>query len=108
MIAFALLRTLSVPSETAACFHCGLPVPDRVPYSTVIDAIARPMCCAGCAAVAQTVADAGLSDYYRTRQSTPGRQDLPNGVLADLEIYDTPRCRNRSSANYPMMGARHL
>ena len=35
-----------------ACFHCGLPVPENAAFSTLIEGIARAMCCPGCASVA--------------------------------------------------------
>jgi len=70
------------------CFHCGLPVSAASAWSVVIDAVAQPMCCPGCEAVAQAIVDNGLTDYYRTRQS------LPAGVAAidpdALGLYDAP------------------
>ena len=51
----------------APCFHCGLPLPARVRERVAFDGITRPVCCAACAAVAQTVIAAGYGDYYRER-----------------------------------------
>ena len=46
------------------------------------------MCCPGCAAVAQTIVDSGLTDYYRTRQSMP--QGVVDAVPSALKLYDLP------------------
>ena len=44
------------------------------------------MCCAGCQAVARTIAAAGFESYYETRSASgPTPQDLP-----PAEIYDDP------------------
>jgi len=79
---------LAVSHLALDCFHCGLPVSAASAWSVVIDAVAQPMCCPGCEAVAQTIVDNGLTDYYRTRQS------LPAGVAAidpdALGLYDAP------------------
>ncbi len=47
------------------------------------------MCCAGCQAVAQAIADNGLADYYRNRDALPDqpREALP-AVLDGLKLYD--------------------
>ncbi len=70
------------------CFHCGLPVPAGSKWSVFIEAVAQPMCCPGCEAVAQAIVDNDLTDYYRTRQS------LPKGAAAivpdALGLYDAP------------------
>ena len=74
--------------DPQACFHCGLPVPAGSAWSVVIEAVAQPMCCPGCEAVAQAIVDNDLTDYYRTRQS------LPEGAAAivpdALGLYDAP------------------
>ncbi|HCO61261.1 MAG TPA: hypothetical protein DIT58_13865, partial [Porticoccaceae bacterium] len=44
-------------SSQAPCFHCGLPVMTGSAYAAVIDGHERPMCCAGCQAVATTIVD---------------------------------------------------
>jgi len=70
------------------CFHCGLPVPAGSAWSVIIEAVAQPMCCPGCEAVAQAIVDNGLTDYYRTRQSLPeGAAEIVPDVLG---LYDAP------------------
>ena len=39
-------------AATTACYHCGLPVDGPVRYRVRVAGEDRPMCCAGCAAVA--------------------------------------------------------
>ena len=47
------------------------------------------MCCYGCQAVAQSIADNGLEDYYRSRDSLPEspREAMPS-ILEQLALYD--------------------
>ena len=49
------------------------------------------MCCAGCAAVAQTIVDNGLVSYYRQRSALPQRDNTLPPALRDLTVYDLPR-----------------
>lgn len=74
--------------QSSDCFHCGLPVPVGSRWSVKIDAVEQLMCCPGCEAVAQSIVDSGLTDFYRTRQS------LPHGVTETipqaLKLYDVP------------------
>lgn len=73
------------------CFHCGLPLPPGADYSAVVAAKPRAMCCAGCAAVARAIADAGLEDYYRHRDALPGNnRDAVPEFLRRLDLYDLP------------------
>ena len=74
--------------QSPDCFHCGLAVPSGSQWSVQIDDVDRTMCCPGCAAVAQTIVDSGLTDYYRTRQSMP--QGVVDAVPSDLKLYDLP------------------
>ncbi len=81
----------SLAANDVACFHCGLPVPAGSHWSVVIDHLPRAMCCPGCEAVAQSIVDSGLDDYYRNRQQLPdgaadGRQLVPDA----LKLYDVP------------------
>jgi len=73
------------------CFHCGLPVPAGAHFATVIDGQAQPMCCHGCAAVAQAIVAASLTDFYRHRTAPSRRaEDLIPEQLRGLELYDRP------------------
>ncbi|MCB1889064.1 MAG: heavy metal translocating P-type ATPase [Rhodocyclaceae bacterium] len=73
-----------------SCYHCGLPVPNAVHLDVEILGEPRPMCCAGCEAVARSIVDSGLSDYYRHRDSMPEsrREALPD-ELVDLGLFDS-------------------
>ena len=76
------------------CFHCGLPVPDTPgagPWSVELDGASRPLCCAGCEAVARAIVAAGAADYYRLRTELPpqGRELVP-AFLDQLAVYDHP------------------
>ncbi len=65
-----LQRSAARASATAApapCFHCGLPLPAKVCDRVEFDGVARSVCCAACAAVAQAVIAAGYGDYYTER-----------------------------------------
>ncbi|MFA4969742.1 MAG: heavy metal translocating P-type ATPase [Sulfuritalea sp.] len=74
-----------------SCYHCGLPIPTGVDFPVEIDGQLRPMCCAGCQAVAQAIVANGLTDYYRHRDAMPEspREALPQ-VLADFGLFDHP------------------
>src|SRR5262245_43914286 len=74
----------------AVCFHCGLPLPPRVRYRVTIAGVARPMCCAGCAAVAQTIADGGLASYYDARTALPATPRAKIRRRAQFASYDLP------------------
>lgn len=73
------------------CYHCALPVPPGAHYLVEITGEQREMCCRGCQAVAQTIVDNGLTDYYRHRTSLPGvgHEVLPEEVQK-LALYDHP------------------
>jgi Cu2+-exporting ATPase len=72
------------------CFHCGLPVPPDTHYQVEIDGTSRPMCCAGCEAVAHAIVDSGLGDFYRYRtENAPTGQIVPD-FLRQAQAYDHP------------------
>ena len=73
----------------ASCYHCGLPVPDDVDLSVKIGSEPRAMCCFGCQAVAQSIVDNGLAEYYRSRDALPEspREAMP-AILDQLLMYD--------------------
>ena len=72
------------------CFHCGEPVPAGARFDVVIDGAAQPMCCAGCAAVARTIADNGLMAYYLNRSALPQHDLAASDPPPDLAVYDLP------------------
>lgn len=73
----------------SSCYHCGLPIPDDIDLSVKITGEARAVCCYGCQAVAQSIVDNGLEDYYRSRDALPEspREAMP-AVLDQLALYD--------------------
>ncbi|MGD8614091.1 MAG: heavy metal translocating P-type ATPase [Gammaproteobacteria bacterium] len=75
----------------AACFHCGLPVPDGLDLQLRVSGRQRLFCCYGCQAVCQTILAAGLHDYYRHRSAPADRPEalLPE-QLQTLAVYDHP------------------
>ncbi len=76
--------------EPVGCFHCGLPVPADSHFSAVIEQQSRPMCCAGCAAVATLIAAGGLAGYYRHRDSLSAvAADIGIGT-AEYALFDEP------------------
>ena len=70
------------------CFHCGLPVPPGSPFRAVIDGVSRAMCCAGCQAVAQTIAGADLDAYYRSRTAFAPAASADPEEAERLRLYD--------------------
>lgn len=86
------------PARAVDCFHCGLPVPAGGVWKTVVDQVAQPMCCAGCAAVAQTIVDHGLVSYYRQRSTLPERDNTVPQALRDLAVYDVPAAQSDGAA----------
>ncbi|MGL5452172.1 MAG: heavy metal translocating P-type ATPase [Aeromonas sp.] len=70
------------------CFHCNEPVVSNNRYSCVIKGIARPMCCPGCQAVAQTIIECGLASYYDHRSAPSPRSTLIPTELTALAHYD--------------------
>ncbi|HRP97665.1 MAG TPA: heavy metal translocating P-type ATPase [Rhodocyclaceae bacterium] len=82
-------------SGTAAraeeCYHCGLPVPPSTSHFVDIDGVRRRMCCTGCEAVARSIVDNELTDYYRHRDAMPQPQKeaLP-AELQELGLFDHP------------------
>lgn len=78
-----------------ACYHCGLPVPPGSHFVTEIDGRERRMCCPGCLAVAQTIVDGGLDNFYRHRDRQNARNDRIRIDSAEhraleLSLFDDP------------------
>lgn len=71
------------------CYHCGLPIPVDVELPVTIGGTQREMCCHGCQAVAQSIVDNGLDDYYRSRDALPEspREAMP-AILEQMALFD--------------------
>ncbi len=52
-----------------ACFHCALPVPSETHFSVKFKGQDEAVCCVGCEAVATTIIQAGLSNFYVERSA---------------------------------------
>jgi len=70
-------------ADGESCFHCGEPVPRQGARRAPLLGSERAFCCAGCEAVALTIAGAGLESYYRTRTSVAAK---PGSVSAEIEF----------------------
>lgn len=78
-------------SAEKTCYHCALPVPASAHYPVTIEGEPHEMCCRGCQAVAQTIVDNGLTDYYRHRTALPGvGHEVVPEELQKLALYDHP------------------
>ena len=68
------------------CYHCNDIIPNNVSIAAHIDGEDRPMCCYGCKAVPETIADAGLKQYYQYR-TAPAAKASPD-KSEDFALYD--------------------
>ena len=57
----------STASNPKNCFHCNEIVPLGIVLCVTINQKEQPMCCIGCQAVAQTIVDNDLTQYYQVR-----------------------------------------
>ena len=74
----------------ARCFHCDEPIDTRDRICARIGERDEPVCCHGCAAVAELIAGAGLQDYYRFRQ-TPAARASMDDAATEWSAFDQPR-----------------
>jgi Cu2+-exporting ATPase len=83
------LRCLFYCMSECSCYHCGLPIPDDVDLPVKIGGKDRAMCCYGCQAVARSIVENGLDDYYRSRDAMPEspREAMP-AILDQLALFD--------------------
>ncbi len=73
----------------ASCYHCGQPIPADVDLPVAIGGETRAMCCHGCQAVARSIVDNGLEDYYRSRDALPESQrEARPAILDQLALFD--------------------
>jgi Cu2+-exporting ATPase len=62
-----------------SCFHCNEVIPSGIKLYVTINQKKQPMCCIGCQAVAQTIVDNNLTQYYqfRTEPAQKGAELVP-------------------------------
>lgn len=80
-------------SNNPQCFHCGDPVPAGSDFRVVLANELRDMCCPGCRAVAQLIADSGMARFYAQRTEYNLRPDSTSGDVSGEEhfqLYDDP------------------
>ena len=77
------------------CFHCGLPVLEAGRWRAPVLGAARDFCCAGCEAVATTIAAAGFERYYETREAPGGERAPLPASLPSPAIYDDPAAQRQ-------------
>lgn len=83
-----------------SCYHCGLPVPADANWQVRVLDAPRPMCCPGCAAVAEAIVSQGLSSYYQYRTEMPAvAQPLVPEELQQLRLYDQPQMQQGFVSN---------
>ncbi|MDH5632220.1 MAG: heavy metal translocating P-type ATPase [Gammaproteobacteria bacterium] len=75
--------------DNPVCFHCSEPIAPGLRFPVTIDNIDRNMCCPGCQAVARTIVDSGLQDYYRFRtdSAVTAAEPVPD-FLRQTRVYD--------------------
>ncbi|MEE2023744.1 heavy metal translocating P-type ATPase [Alkalimonas mucilaginosa] len=77
--------------STERCFHCHEPVLTGQQFVLPFEGEPRSFCCAGCQAVADTIIQQGLADYYRFRTEPATKADaMPADLAAELASYDSP------------------
>src|SRR5574343_482834 len=73
----------------APCYHCGLPIPPEVNLAVTVAGESRKVCCIGCQAVAKSIVDSGLEDYYRSRDALPeSPREATPAILDQLAMFD--------------------
>lgn len=75
------------------CFHCGEIALEGNRWQLEIDGEQQTMCCPACQAVAKTIIDSGLKDYYRHRTALPEvspqqKRSASEQVREELTLYD--------------------
>jgi Cu2+-exporting ATPase len=98
------MNALALP-QPSVCFHCGLPVPAGSEWRVEIDGVSQAMCCPGCAAVAQAIAEHGMADYYRSRSGYAATADQAALLPPQLRLYDSAEVTEKYRAADGMLEA---
>lgn len=72
------------------CFHCFEQIPKGIQLFVNINNNKQPMCCMGCQAVAQTIVDNNLTQYYqvRTEPAQKGQSLVPEQLKKNKLLDD--------------------
>jgi Cu2+-exporting ATPase len=75
---------MSMETTDNSCFHCGEPIPAGTSLFIRRDGGQKPVCCAGCQAVAEFIHRSGLGRYYQFRQELgrKAEEDLTATIAA--------------------------
>lgn len=73
-----------------SCFHCGQPIAPALHATARVLGQEREFCCHGCRAVARSIVQAGLEEYYEHRREKAITADVVPEVLRRLDFYDRP------------------
>ncbi len=83
-------------AEPTFCFHCGLPVAEKLNITVKYKGKDEPMCCYGCQAVAQAIIDSGMDDFYKYRTSTAEKpEEIVPEFLQQLKAYDNSEVQKK-------------
>jgi Cu2+-exporting ATPase len=91
---------VSHSANLVGCFHCGLPIPNKLDLHVCIDGVDQPMCCHGCQAVAEAIVESGRSQFYRFRTETSetGQLLVPE-FLKETKVYDSDPIQDQFVCN---------
>ena len=81
------------------CFHCDLTIPSGFDFSYDVLGKKRNFCCAGCLAIAETLVENNLTDFYRFRNTSSNKPEkLIPQELQELQALDQPSILKEISA----------
>src|SRR5690625_2779532 len=75
-------------TDIGNCFHCGEPMPRGERRSVLVNGEHKPVCCAGCEAVATLIHSSGLDGYYKIRSELAPRPDTPADGPDEWDVFD--------------------
>ena len=76
----------------AQCYHCNLTIPPETDIHSEVLGQTRVFCSPGCVAVAKSIVESGLDDFYRYRGKADTAEATTKSDAADtpLTVYDHP------------------
>jgi len=78
--------------HSAQCYHCNLTIPPETDIHSEVLGHTRYFCSPGCVAVAKSIVESGLDDFYRYRGKPDTAEAATKSDAADapLTVYDHP------------------